>query len=84
MDCHTAHTPCEFTEIHEKMDPVTGATLELNPQALKTGDVAIVTLKPVRPMSVETFPEYPALGAFVIRNSGETIVGRIQSVVKKD
>ncbi len=84
--CHTLpFVGCQFTKIHEKIDPVTGATLELNPKALKAGDIACVTLTPMRPISVEAFSEYPSLGKFSMKGGRQTtVIGIIQSVVKKE
>lgn len=46
------------------MDRRSGKTLEENPKCIKSGDAAIVLLVPSKPMVVETFKEYAALGEF--------------------
>ncbi|ODS42141.1 MAG: translation elongation factor EF-1 subunit alpha, partial [Candidatus Altiarchaeales archaeon IMC4] len=53
LHVHTAQVACTFTQLVKKMDPKTGAVKEENPQFLKTGDVAIVKLKPTRPLVIE-------------------------------
>jgi len=85
LDCHTAHIACKFHEITSKMDRRTGKVLEENPKFIKSGDSAIVTLVPQKPMCVETFTEYPPLGRFAVRDMRQTVaVGVIKSVTKKE
>lgn len=65
LDCHTAHIACKFSELKEKIDRRSGKKLEDNPKALKSGDAAIITMVPGKPMCVESFSQYPPLGEFV-------------------
>jgi len=84
LDCHTAHIACKFTEIKEKVDRRTGTVLEQEPKFVKSGDCALVTLTPTKPMCVEVFSEYPPLGRFAVRDMKQTVaVGVIKSVAKK-
>merc|ERR1712055_234630 len=53
LDCHTAHIACKFAEIKEKCDRRSGKKLEDDPKFIKSGDAAIVTLVPSKPMCVE-------------------------------
>jgi elongation factor 1-alpha len=71
--CHTAQIACTFTELLQKLDPRTGQVKEENPTFLKTGDAAIVKIRPTRPMVIETVKEIPQLGRFAIRDMGSTI-----------
>lgn len=58
--------------------------LEENPKHVKSGDAAIILLKPSKPMCVETFVEYAPLGRFAVRDMKQTVaVGVIKEVVKK-
>jgi elongation factor 1-alpha len=70
---HTAQLACTFEELLEKKDPKTLATTEKNPETLKTGDVAIVRIKPTKPIVIEKHSEFPQLGKFAIRDMGATI-----------
>lgn len=62
LDCHTAHIACKFSELKEKIDRRSGKKLEDNPKSLKSGDAAIITMVPGKPMCVESFSQYPPLG----------------------
>jgi len=65
------------------MDRRSGAELEKEPKFIKTGDCAIVTLKPTKPMCVESFTDFPPLGRFAVRDMKRTVaVGVIKTVEK--
>ena len=85
LDCHTAHIACRFNVLHKKVDRRTGAVVEEEPASVKSGDAAIVTLIPSKPMCVETFTTYAPLGRFAVRDMRQTVaVGIIKEVVKKE
>ena len=71
--CHTAQIACTFIELQKKLDPRTGQVKEENPTFLKTGDAAIVKIKPTRPLVIENVKEIPQLGRFAVRDMGSTI-----------
>jgi len=84
LDCHTAHIACKFQEIQSKIDRRSGKVLEENPKFVKTGDAAMITLKPTKPMSCEVFSEYPPLGRFAVRDMKQTVaVGVIKGTERK-
>jgi elongation factor 1-alpha len=84
LDCHTAHIACKFEDIAQKIDRRSGKVMEENPKYIKNGDASIVTLKPSKPMCVETFTEYPPLGRFAVRDMRQTVaVGVIKKVTSK-
>jgi len=81
---HTAQMSMTITAIQKKLDPKTGGVAEENPKFLKTGDAAVVTIKPTKPVCAEKFAEFPQLGRFAIRDMGQTVAaGVILSVVKR-
>jgi elongation factor 1-alpha len=71
--CHTTQTACTFIELKKKLDPRSGQTKEENPTFLKSGDAAIVVIKPTKPMVIENVKELPQLGRFAVRDMGSTI-----------
>merc|ERR1719305_1623516 len=84
LDCHTSHVACKFKEITQKMDRRSGKVLEEMPKFVKSGDAAMVTLEPTKPMCVESFTDYAPLGRFAVRDMRQTVaVGVIKSVTKK-
>ena len=46
LDCHTAHIACKFEELQEKIDRRSGKKIEDFPKKVKSGDAAIVRMKP--------------------------------------
>ncbi len=74
---HTAQVACTFLQLDKKLDPSTGQVKEENPDFLKTGDAAIVTIKPTKPMVIENIKEIPHMGRFAIRDMGQTVAAGI-------
>eukprot|EP00002_Diphylleia_rotans_P002108 TRINITY_DN112_c0_g1_i11.p2 TRINITY_DN112_c0_g1~~TRINITY_DN112_c0_g1_i11.p2 ORF type:complete len:492 (-),score=81.07 TRINITY_DN112_c0_g1_i11:159-1634(-) len=84
LDCHTAHIACKFSDIKTKIDRRSGKELEAAPKFIKSGDAAIVTLVPSKPMCVESYANYPPLGRFAVRDMRQTVaVGVIKDVTRK-
>ena len=71
--CHTSQVACTFLELSKKLNPATGAVDEENPDFLKTGNAAIVKIKPTKPMCLENAKEIPQMGRFAIRDMGQTV-----------
>jgi elongation factor 1-alpha len=61
LDCHTAHIACKFSKLLVKLDKRSGKKVEDSPKSVKSGDAAIVTLEPTKPMCVEAFTVYPPI-----------------------
>ncbi len=80
--CHTTQTACTFIELQKKLDPRSGQTKEENPTFLKSGDAAIVVVKPTKPMVIEPVKELPQLGRFAVRDMGSTIAAGMCISVK--
>ena len=84
LDCHTAHISCKFEELISLIDKRNGIEIEKSPKSIKKGDAALVKLVPKKPMSAESYSEFPPLGRFAVRDMKQTIaVGIIKSVEKK-
>lgn len=71
--CHTSQVACVFEEIQKKLDPKSGEVQEENPDFIKTGDIAIVKIRPTRPMVIERAKDIPQLGRFAVRDMGQTV-----------
>lgn len=81
---HTAQVPCQFVEIKAKLDPATGQVAEENPDFLKNGDVAIVKIKPIGNLVMESADVNPHMARFAIRDAGVTVAaGVCKSLVAK-
>lgn len=81
--CHTVQMACQITEIVKKLDPKTGATLQENPDFIKTGDAAIVKVKPNKPFALEKQSDFPQLARFAVRDMGQTVAaGVVTDLVK--
>jgi elongation factor 1-alpha len=74
---HTAQMSMTLTEIQKKLNPNTGEVLEENPKFLKTGDAAVVKIKPTKPVCAEKFKDFPQLGRFAIRDMGQTVAAGV-------
>jgi len=84
MHAHTATTSATLTELIQKIDARSGQVTQEKPDFLKTGDAALVKIRPLRPLPIETFKEIPQLGRFAIRDMGSTIaVGVVEQVTEK-
>ncbi len=84
LHAHTATTSAIFTELLQKIDARSGQVTQEKPDFLKTGDAALVKIKPLRPLAVEAYSDIPQLGRFAIRDMGSTIaVGVVQEITQK-
>ena len=84
IDCHTAHVACSFARLNARLDRRTGKVVERDPECLRNGDAALVTLVPTKPLCVESVTEYPPLGRFVVRDMRQTVaVGVVKSVTRE-
>ena len=81
--CHTCQIVCKF-ELVSKMDRQSGNVMEEAPSSLKSGEMCIIKMIPLKPMCVEPYSSCAALGRFSIRDMRETIgVGIVKAVTRK-
>jgi len=71
--CHTAQVACTFEELQKSLDQKTGGVKQEKPDTIKSGDAAIVKIKPAKPLVIEPFKLFPQLGRFAIRDMGQTV-----------
>jgi elongation factor 1-alpha len=84
LHAHTAAVAARIVEIIGKLDPKTGKIAEKNPQFVKPGESAIIKFKPIKPMCIEKYSEFPQLGRFAMRDMGKTIgIGVIMDLVPR-
>jgi len=84
MHAHTATTSATITELIQKIDARSGQVTQEKPDFLKTGDAALVKIRPLRPLPVEAYSDIPQLGRFAIRDMGSTIaVGVVKEITEK-
>jgi elongation factor 1-alpha len=81
---HTAQVACTIESIDQKLDPASGEVAEENPDFIKSGDAAVVTVRPQKPLSIEPSSEIPELGSFAVRDMGQTIAaGKVLEVTPR-
>lgn len=81
--CHTSQVACVFEELISKLDPRSGEVKEEKPEFLKTGDAAVVKIKPTKPMVIERTQDFPQLGRFAVRDMGITVAAGMCIEVEK-
>ena len=80
---HTAQVACTFEELVRSIDQRTNATKAEHPDHIKTGDSAIVKIRPTKPMVIEKAKDFPQLGRFAIRDMGQTVAAGMCIDVEK-
>ncbi len=81
---HTAQVACQITELVKKINPATGETIAEHPDFVKNGDACEIKIKPIQPLVIEKVKDFPPLGRFAVRDSGNTVAaGMCIDLVKK-
>ncbi|MDO8628709.1 MAG: translation elongation factor EF-1 subunit alpha, partial [Nanoarchaeota archaeon] len=81
---HTAQIAVQFAELLYKIDPRTGQKIEGKVDFIKNGDVAMVKLKPTKPVVIEKQADNPHMARFAVRDAGQTVAaGTCTEYVKK-
>ncbi|WP_265107875.1 translation elongation factor EF-1 subunit alpha [Halosolutus halophilus] len=81
---HTAQVAGTIESLDRKMDPASGEVDEEEPDFIQSGDAAVVTVRPQKPLSIEPSDEIPELGSFAIRDMGQTVAaGKVLDVNEK-
>ena len=81
---HTSQVACTVESIDKKLDPASGEVAEENPDFIQSGDAAVVTVRPQKPISIEPSSEIPELGSFAVRDMGQTIAaGKVLDVTER-
>jgi elongation factor 1-alpha len=77
LHIHTAQIPAQIVKLEKKLDPKTGQVAQENPDFIKNGDVAIVRIKPIKPLVIETQKENPHMARFAVRDAGQTVAAGV-------
>jgi elongation factor 1-alpha len=84
FDCHTAHIACKFNKLIQRTDRRHGKKVTEQPEWIQKDDAAVVDVVPSKPLVVEKFQDYAALGRFAVRDMKQTVaVGVVRAVEKK-
>jgi len=84
LHAHTVQQATTIVEIIQKIDPRTGQVIEDHPKSIKTGDAALVKLKPLQPICLEVYKDFPEMGRFALRDSGRTVAaGIVKEITQK-
>jgi len=82
---HTSQVACQIIAIEKQINPASGEVIKENPDFIKTGDAAIVRIKPTKPLVIERSKEIPQMSRFAIRDAGQTVAAGIcLDLVKKE
>jgi len=82
---NTAQVSCTFEDIKSTMNPKTGETIEEDPDYIKQGQAAKVTIRPQQPLVIESNDDIPQMARFAIRDMGQTVgAGQALSVEEKE
>ncbi len=70
---HTSQVAATIESIDQKINPASGEVVDDDPDFLQSGDAAVVTVRPQKPLAIEPASEIPELGSFAIRDMGQTV-----------
>ena len=81
LHAHAALLPCKITTLNRKIKKENGEVLEMTPDAIFTGDCAIVTIRPQGQIQLQPFDKCPGLGRICLRFQDKIIaVGKVTEV----
>jgi len=80
---HTAHIGVRVKEIKARVNRKTGAVEEENPLFVQSGDVAIATFIPSKPLIVEPYSIFSHLGRFAIIQQRAPIGAGIVKAIRR-
>ncbi|CAL5990962.1 Elongation_factor 1-alpha [Hexamita inflata] len=85
INCHTTHITCKFDNFLAKLNSRTFKVEMENPTEAYNGECIQMKIVPTKPLCIESFVQYPALGRFAVRDMRCTVaVGIVTEVFKKD
>eukprot|EP00798_Chlamydomonas_sp_ICE-L_P032723 gene32723-3607_t len=73
LHAHTSREAGHISGVVSLVDPKTGETTKMKPRCILKGQTAVVEITPARPMCLEEYSDYKALGRVALREGGKTI-----------
>ncbi|CAL5971389.1 Elongation_factor 1-alpha [Hexamita inflata] len=85
INCHTTHITCKFDKFLAKLNFRTFKVETENPTEAYNGECILIKIVPTKPLCIESFDQYPALGRFAVRDMRCTVaIGIVTEVFKKE
>ena len=85
LHVHTTTAQCKVEKILSRIDRRNGKVIEENPKSLRNGESGLAIFRPLKPIIIEPFEEFPRLGRFVMRDLKQTvIVGAVRKVTYQE
>lgn len=79
---HSAQESGHISKLESILHPKTGEVSKQRPRAVAKGQTALVEITLTRPICVEVFADYKALGRVALRDAGHTVaVGLVMSLL---
>ena len=83
IHAHSARASGAITRLVSLLDPKTGQESRARPRMLLKGQTAVAEIVPARPLPLERYSDYRALGRLALRDGGRTIaVGIVLELVQ--
>lgn len=73
MHVHTAHETGHVSRLISVLHPKTGEVTKARPRALPKGATALLEVTLGRPLALEMYKDYRALGRLALRDAGRTL-----------
>ncbi len=73
IHAHSARSSGAITWLVSLLDPKTGEESRARPRMLLKGQTAVAEIAPARPLPLERYADYRALGRIALRDGGRTI-----------
>ena len=85
LHAHTARESGHISALVSLLNSKTGEVVRAKPRCLLKGQTAVIEITPARPICLEEYSDYRALGRVALREGGRTLaVGIVTSVTPVD
>lgn len=73
VHAHAAQDAGVISSLTSILDPKSGQVAKQRPRAVLKGQTAVLEINPVRPLCLELYADFRALGRVVLRDGGQTL-----------